>query len=138
MNEYGSWPSADSPDRVRLVVPPASHYLRTVRLVAADAAVRTGLDCEEIEDFRIAIDELTHLLMASTDDFIELWFVAVDERVVAHGRAQCRSGAATRSLGDLSELILASTADFYNVTSVDDEMAFEVVKQKRRVLADRA
>lgn len=119
------------------MVPPASHYLRTVRLVAADAAVRTGLDCEEIEDFRIAIDELTHLLMASTDDFIELWFVAVDERVVAHGRARCRSGSA-RSLGDLSELILASTADYYNVTSVDDEMAFEVVKQKRRVLADRA
>jgi hypothetical protein len=109
-----------------------------VRLVAADAAVRTGLDCEEIEDFRIAIDELTHLLMASTDDFVELWFVAVDERVVAHGRARCRPSANTRSLGDLSELILASTADFYDVTSVDDEMAFEVVKQKRQVLADRA
>jgi hypothetical protein len=138
VNEFGNWLLADSPDRVRLVVPPASQYLRTVRLVAADAAVRTGLDCEEIEDFRIAIDELTHLLMASTDDFVELWFVAGEERVVAHGRARCRPAATTRSLGDLSELILASTADFYNITSVDDEMAFEVVKQKRRVLADRA
>src|SRR5258707_443468 len=37
---------------VWLTVPPFSEYLRTVRLVAADAAVRAGLDYDEVEDFR--------------------------------------------------------------------------------------
>src|SRR5262249_16345456 len=44
-------------DRVHLVVPASSRFLRTTRLVAADAAGRAGCDVEEIEDFRIAVDE---------------------------------------------------------------------------------
>ena len=60
---------------------------RTARLVAADAAVRAGLDCEEIEDFRIAVDELCHLVMSATDHFVDLWVVSVDNRVIAHGHA---------------------------------------------------
>ena len=87
---------SEGTDSVHLVVPPSSEYLRTARLVAADAAVRAGLDCEEIEDFRIAVDELCHLVMTSTDHFIDLWVVAADDRVIAHGRAPSRSGAAAR------------------------------------------
>ena len=60
MDEHVRQALAESTDSVHLVVPPSSEYLRTARLVAADAAVRAGLDCEEIEDFRIAVDELCH------------------------------------------------------------------------------
>ena len=62
---------------VWLTVPPFSEYLRTVRLVAADAASRAGLDYDEIEDFRIAVDELCHLLMSSSDHEISLSFGVV-------------------------------------------------------------
>ncbi len=62
---------------VWLTVPPYSEYLRTVRLVAADAAVRAGLDYDEVEDFRIAVDELCHLLMSSTDHEISVSFGVV-------------------------------------------------------------
>jgi hypothetical protein len=128
---------SESTDSVHLIVPPSSEYLRTARLVAADAAVRAGLDCEEIEDFRIAVDELCHLLMTSTDHFVDVWVTATDERVIAHGRAKSRMGAAPRTPGELSALILSSTADFYEVDTTDGEMTFAVMKHTRRVLADQ-
>jgi hypothetical protein len=75
--------------------------------------------------------------MASTDDFIEVRLVTSDDRVIAHGEAKSRVSTGTHTLGTLSELILASTADHYAVDSVEGGMTFEVVKQSRRVLADR-
>ena len=48
MDEHARQALAESTQRVELIVPPSSEYLRTVRLVAADAAVRAGLDCDEI------------------------------------------------------------------------------------------
>ena len=126
----------DHPDTVRLVIPPSSQYLRTVRLVAADAAVRAGLDCEEIEDFRIAIDELCHLLMTATDEFIEVTLATLDHRVFGHGHARSRPSPAPRVLGELSQLILASTTDSHTVNDIDGEMTFDVAKRTRRA-ADR-
>ena len=122
---------------MHLVVPPSSEYLRTARLVAADAAVRAGLDCEEVEDFRIAVDELCHLVMSATDHYVDLCVVSVDNRVMAHGRAPSRPGSAPRTPGELSALILESTVDYYDVETHDDEINFAVVKQARRVLADQ-
>jgi hypothetical protein len=137
MDEHARRALAESAECVELVVPPSSEYLRTVRLVAADAAVRAGLDCDEIEDFRIAVDELCHLVMMSTDHFIELRFVADGERVIVEGRAPSRSGAEARQPGELSALILAATADAYDVDGVDGVMTFSIVKQTRDVLANR-
>ena len=128
---------SESTDSVHLVVPPSSEYLRTVRLVAADAAVRAGLDCEEIEDFRIAIDELCHLVMSATDHFIDLSVVSIENRVIARGYAPSRAGSAPHTPGELSTLILESTADYYDVATDDGEINFAVVKQARRVMADQ-
>jgi hypothetical protein len=137
MDEHVRRALSESTDTVHLIVPPSSEYLRTARLVAADAAVRAGLDCEEIEDFRIAVDELCHLVMSGTDHFVELWVVSVDSRVIAHGHARNRPGAEPRTPGELSALILESTADYYDVETTDDEINFAVVKQARRVMADQ-
>jgi hypothetical protein len=48
---------------VRLVLPPHDRHVRTARLVAADAATRAGLDCDETDDLRIAVDEVCHALL---------------------------------------------------------------------------
>jgi hypothetical protein len=128
---------AESAERVELMVPPSSEYLRTVRLVAADAAVRAGLDCDEIEDFRIAVDELCHLVMTATDQFIELRFVTDGERVIVEGNTPSRSGTDNRRPSELSALILAATADSYDVGTNDGVMTFSAVKQTRHVLVDR-
>ena len=118
-------------DDVSLRVPPFSEYLRTVRLVAADAAVRAGLDYDEVEDFRIAVDELCHLLMSSTDHEISVSFGVVGRCVLARGRARRRPGVPLSPLNDLSRTIIDSVADHHELTDTDDELGFAVMKEAR-------
>ena len=47
----------------RFDVPGRPEYLRLVRLAAADSGTRADLSIEEVEDLRIAVDELTYALM---------------------------------------------------------------------------
>jgi len=118
---------------VWLTVPPYSEYLRTVRLVAADAGVRAGLDYDEVEDFRIAVDELCHLLMASTDHDVSVSFGVVGRSVVARGRARRRPGSPLATLNDLSSTIIRSVSDFHELVDDDDEIGFAVMKEARGV-----
>jgi hypothetical protein len=115
-------------DRVHLVVPPSSEFLRTVRLVAADAAGRAGCTFDEVEDFRIAIDELTHLLMTATDHFVHLTVTTLDSRVVARGTAKIRAATTKYRLDGVSELIVRATVDQHEVRQRRDEITFEAVK----------
>jgi hypothetical protein len=114
---------------VWLIIPPFSDYLRTVRLVAADAAVRAGLDCFEVEDFRIAVDELCHLLMSSTDHAISMTFRVVGRSVVARGVAPFAP------LDDLSQRIVSSVSDYYETNEHATEVGFAVMKRRRAVAA---
>ena len=50
---------------VSLVVPAAAEYLRLVRLTAAGLASRMGFTFDEVEDLRIAVDELCFLLLVA-------------------------------------------------------------------------
>lgn len=56
--------------RVKLELPAENRYLHIVRLTAAGAAAEAGLDAAEVEDVKIAVDELCSLaidgLAAST------------------------------------------------------------------------
>ena len=128
---------SESTDRVHLVVPPSSSYLRTVRLVAADAGARAGLDCEEIEDFRIAVDELCHLLMSSTDHHIGLVITVADDYLVAHGEATSRRQTSPYAPNELSALIIASTVDYYDIENEDETIRFTAVKHVPSWMADR-
>jgi hypothetical protein len=127
----------ESTDQVHLVVPPSSDYLRTVRLVAADAGARVGLDCEEIEDFRIAVDELCHLLMSSTDHYVDIWITAADGNLVARGQAPCRPHTTPQVPGELSALIIRSTTDYYEVETDNGVITFTAVKHAPDPMADR-
>jgi len=119
---------------VWLTVPPYSEYLRTVRLVAADAGVRAGLDYDEVEDFRIAVDELCHLLMSSTDHEVSVSFGVVGPCVLARGRSRRRQGTPLAPLNDLSRAIIDSVADHHELTERDDELGFAVMKRAQSVL----
>jgi hypothetical protein len=123
-------------DRVHLTVPPSSDYLRTVRLVAADAGARVGLDCEEIEDFRIAVDELCHLVMSNTDHYIDLWVSAGDGCLVARGQAPCRPQTTPQVPTELSALIIRSTTDYYEVETDNGAITFTAVKYAPNAMAE--
>jgi serine/threonine-protein kinase RsbW len=65
--------------RVKLELPAESRYLHIVRLTAAGAAAEAGLDAAEIEDVKIAVDELCSVAIDATsrDKVLVLEFVAV-------------------------------------------------------------
>ena len=121
-----NWESFGDPgDELLMVVPPYSKYLRSVRLVAADAAVRAGLDCEETEDFRLAVDELCHTMMMATDHSLHLSFSRTDAGVTARGATTAR--ASTRpTISELSATIVTTLADAYELDLCGDELRFFV------------
>jgi hypothetical protein len=121
---------------VRIVVPPGSEYLRAVRMVAADAAVRAGLDCEEVEDFRIGVDELSHAVMSSTDHHLDITFLTSEDTVTARGRARGRGvgGRLEPAIGDLSTAIVAGVCDTFDFGAEQSDIVFRVVKRARRAL----
>lgn len=122
-------------DDVHLVIPASSEFLRVLRLVAADAAVRAGLDCEEVEDFRIAVDELSHSVMAATDHDLRVTFRTDHNKVVARGSAQSRGGVVQPTMTELSETIVAGVCDYFEFNASTAAVGFVAVKQAQRALA---
>ena len=54
-------------ETIRLTVPAALEYVRIVRLTASGVASRLGFDVEEIEDLRVAVDELASIVVEAAD-----------------------------------------------------------------------
>src|SRR5712691_9867249 len=54
---------AEGRDEVVLVVPAAPEYLRLARMTAAGLASRIGFTYDDVEDLRIAVDELCLVLI---------------------------------------------------------------------------
>jgi anti-sigma regulatory factor (Ser/Thr protein kinase) len=70
-----------------MIVPAEARYVRAVRLVAASLAADSGFDVEELEDVRVAVDELCALFKPSDDTAtIELDFTSTDGELQVSGR----------------------------------------------------
>ena len=72
---------------VDLTVPATSEHLRVLRLVAASLAAGLGLDIDQLDDLRIAVDELCGLLMEHAPEGARLRLTLWGEkgRLVAQG-----------------------------------------------------
>jgi hypothetical protein len=128
-------PKVEDEDEVCLLVPPHSCHLRAVRLIAAEAGGRAGLDVSELDDLRIAVDELCYTVMAATDQRLLLRVVVREGRVVVRGTGQLRAGTAAPILPNVSELIVDAVSDRYVFEHDGDKLSFVVVKQAGRVSA---
>jgi hypothetical protein len=114
---------------MHLVIPPYSAYLRAVRLLAADAAARSGLDCEETEDFRLAVDELCQAAMTATDHVVFISFESSPSGVVARGAARAREGHAMQ-LPELSATIVTALSDHYEFEANGVDLGFVVTRRR--------
>src|SRR5436853_3610793 len=75
-------------EKVTLVVPATAEYLRLMRLASADLATRGGFDYEEIEDLKIAVSELCHLLIgAGGEGDVTLELRSLADGVLIEGHA---------------------------------------------------
>ena len=82
--------------RIELSLPADSRYMRLARLMASGVATTVGLPLEEVEDFRIAVDELCATLIEMGDGGpVRLVFELAPDAVVVR---------ATTQLGDAAEI----------------------------------
>lgn len=117
---------------LRLQVPASADHLRTVRLVAADAAERAGFDCDETDDLRIAVDELSHAVMSSGDAPIVLGFVITPGLVEVRAVAERKHGTRPLEMSPVSQLVVDSVSESFELIDEPDELGFALVKRTAR------
>jgi hypothetical protein len=114
-------------DVVRLEVPGTLEYVRVVRLTAAAVAARLAFDVEEIEDVRVAVDELVSTVIeAGGGAEVRITFSSLDESFVVEGDAQVVREPA---IDDLTRQILSVVVDTFEVTTSDDVARFRATKR---------
>jgi hypothetical protein len=123
----------DDGNEVFLVVPSDAAHLRAVRLVAADAGGRAGLDASEVDDLRIAVGELSQAVMDSTDHRLVVRIVVHGPSVIVRASARRRGADPLPSLSSISELIVDAVSDHYCLESSESEMIFVVSKTAGRM-----
>jgi hypothetical protein len=128
---------AESPVRLQL----AAHqrYIRVARAVASSMATARGFDVEEIDDLRIAIDELCNALI-TLGDASSISLELTDDEDDGGGVLIMGSSPAASADGiegwsdptyDLARQILDVVATEYQIWQKDDQILF-ILRQRRR------
>lgn len=125
-------------DEVRLVVPALPEFLRLARVTAAGLAGRLGFSYDEVEDLRLAIDELCFGLTGPTGrrGTVELTYVMLEDGLEVSGVGTFVDDITPVGLTDLSRIILGALVDEHDLGSGPTGPQFRLVKH-RRVSAGR-
>ena len=116
-------------NEVTLVMPAHPDYVWLARMASADAGSRAGFDYEEIEDLRIAVTELCHVLLGDgAKGAVTLEFRTDDGAVTVAGRAEEPGAPVTN---EFSEIILGKVVDVHAVRADGAARVFELTKRGR-------
>ena len=120
-----------SPDEVRLAVPANPEFVRLVRVTATGLASRVGFTYDEVEDLRLAIDELCHSVVGSKGrpGRLSVRYGVTGDGLAVDGLGEA-DGGPVPALSDLSRQILGALVDEYGA-SLDSEgrPSFHLVKK---------
>ena len=117
-------------DAVQLRVPASLEYVRIARLTGSGVASRLGFDIEEIENLRVALDELASMVIefAAGGD-LELTFFTTDNELRITGRAPVAEGVEV-GVEELTAQILKAVIDDYELRSADGFVQFSCVTRR--------
>lgn len=116
--------------RIELSVPPESRYMLLARLMASGVASTCGLPLEDVEDFRIAVDELCATLIEMGDGHaVHLDFdLAADVVVVSAMTRANPHGSIDEERLALSRQILDVVTDGHELNTTDGQVEFSARK----------
>jgi serine/threonine-protein kinase RsbW len=115
---------------VRLTVPAALEYVRIIRLTGSGVASRLGFDVEEIENLRVAIDELSSMAIeAASGGELDITFSTGDGELRIAGRAPAKSGAEV-GLDALTGQILKAVIDDYELGTEGGYVFFSCIARR--------
>jgi serine/threonine-protein kinase RsbW len=120
--------------RIELRLPPDSRYMRLARLMASGVATTCGLPLEEVEDFRIAVDELCATLIEMGDGQpLRLEFELAGDSLTVRATTADASGRAAidEERLALSRQILDVVTDGHDLSRADGCVSFTARKLVR-------
>ena len=120
-----------SDDEVRLAVPARPEFLGLARVTAAGLASRLGFTYDQVEDLRLAIDEICFGLTGSKgrDGILELHFLLAPEALTVRGEGRF-SAPSPVHLSELSEVILDALVDEHSMSDGAGGPSFYLVKKR--------
>ena len=121
-------------DLISIQIPASPEYLNVVRLIASGLASRLKFTIDDIEDLKIAVDELSAYLTGAQgrDGRLDIVFEVHDERIEIKGSGTFSAGTKVRTeLTDLSRMILGSVVDDAALELTDGTPTFKLSKAKR-------
>ena len=115
---------------VRLSVPAALEYVRIVRLTGSGVASRLGFDIEEIENLRVALDELASMAIdVASGGELEITFFTTDTELRITGRAPVADGVDV-GVEALTAQILKAVIDDYELRTENGFVCFSCVTRR--------
>ncbi len=120
-------------DKVSIDIPASPAYLQVVRLIAAGLASRLGFTIDEIEDLKIAVDELCAYLTGTQgrEGSLIIDFLVDGDRIEINGRGDLSPGQKVRTdLTELSKMILGTVVDDAHLEQLDGSPTFSLSKTK--------
>jgi serine/threonine-protein kinase RsbW len=123
-----------STGEVRLEVPAAPEFLRISRIMAAGVASRVGFTLDEVEDLRIAIDEVCFSLVGprGRPGTITIRYLLDGDELAVEGTGRFTDGLGNQPVvSALSQQILAAVVDECVLSAGDDGPTFRLVKRRR-------
>jgi serine/threonine-protein kinase RsbW len=121
-------------ETVSIKIPASPEYVHVVRLVAAGLAARLGFTLDDIEDLKIAVDELTAYLTGAQGraGHLQIRFTVGDDTIEIEGAGHFSPPEALRTeLTDFSRMILETVADSATLGNVDSIPCFNVLKRRQ-------
>jgi hypothetical protein len=117
-------------DEIRLVVPASPEFLRMARVAAAGLASRLGFGYDQIEDLRLAVDELCFAIAGPVGRIgtVELRYLVSDRKLVIEGQAHLSDDKVRARRTQLSEVLLAALVDSYELADGPYGPCFSLVK----------
>lgn len=114
--------------QVELAIPGSPEYLRLARIAAADVGSRVGMTFEDLEDLRIAVDELAFTITEGrADSTLSLVFALRDGAIEIRG--SCADIGGDLAPTELARTIVAAVVDEYQLETVDGQRRFRVFKR---------
>ena len=114
-------------------MPASPDLLRVARLTAAGLANRVGFNVDEVEDVKIALDELCFSLLGdgAGSGTLDLRFVLEPGALVIEG-AGPSDGAQDRDeeTEEFAALLLAALVDEHEISRDGEELRFRLVKHQ--------
>ncbi len=121
-------------ETVSLKIPASPAYLHVVRLIAAGLASRLHFTIDEIEDLKIAVDELSAYLTGAQGraGMLELTFDIDGRNLQITGTGRFGPGEKVRTeLTEFSQMILQTVVDSASLEQMDGVPRFVLLKSKQ-------